>query len=349
MKSMTLLKAMSELPPQDIDAAMQAGAGGKAVRQPDSGETEPGGHGRVIIRTAQPKAAAGRHFRIGGWAAAAACLTLTVGAVMLFHRDNSDLVLMHSASDQIAEETVPAVTGTTAAESAAQTAAKQTVTGENSAVTVYTTVVTESVENADGTKAAQTEAQTELTAAPQQTEPAETTTVPAVTYPAEIPVLIAMADDAGTLPQEYTDGKPEWSLIEGADAVSAYLNSPSPVVTLGEGQKSAAVSAAIMQNPAMYRIRWKKQSHMWNSYGIRAAEIDADGVLHLEIAMYADGGTYEEAEWIYETALLFEAGTMPQITDVRLDLTYFEDTDGIGQWLAYQAALAEDVNVHNNK
>lgn len=348
MKSMTLLKAMSELEPQDIDAAMQAGAGGKAVGQNLEGE-ESTGHGRVIMRTMQPQTSAGRHLRIGGWAAVAACMTLAVGAAVIFHRDQGDLVLMHSASEQIAEETVPAVTGTTAAETGTQTTAKPDDNQPGGAVTVYTTVVTETADQTGiSTDAGQTEAVGEQTTAAQQTAPAETTTAPAVTYPAEAPVLIAMADDAGTLPQDYADGRAEWSLIEGADAVNAYLNGASPVVTLGEGQKPAAVSAAIMQNPAMYRIRWAKESHKWNSYGIRAAELDADGVLHLDIAMYADGGTYEEAEWIYETALLFEAGTMPQITDVRVDLTYFEDTDGIAQWIAYQDALAEDVNVHIN-
>ena len=38
MKSMTLLKAMSELEPQDIDAAMKAGAGGRAAGQDFDGE-----------------------------------------------------------------------------------------------------------------------------------------------------------------------------------------------------------------------------------------------------------------------------------------------------------------------
>ncbi len=349
MKSMTLLKAMSELEPQDIDAAMKAGAGGRAAGQDFDGE-ESAGHGRVIIQTAQAKPLAGRNLRIGGWVAVAACLTMAVGAVMLFNRDAGDLVLTQSAAEQIAVET-GTETGITTAAAETQTTAKQNADQANPAVTVVTTVVEAQADQTDvSADPAQSEAEGDQTTAAQETETAETTTTAAaVTYPAEAPVLIAMADDAGTMAAEYANGQPEWTLTEGADAVNAYMNSPSPVVTLGEGQKSAAVSAAIMQNPVMCRIRWQKESHKWNSYGIRSAELDADGVLHLNIAMYADGGSYEEAEWIYETALLFEAGTVPQITDVRLDLTYFEDTDGIEQWFAYQAALAEDVNVHINK
>ena len=343
MNAMTILKALSEIDPSDIAGAAEAGKGGVPVQEISDAESK--GHGTVILQTAKAEPSSGRYLRIGGWTAVAACLMLVIGGVMFFGHHEGDLVLTQSASEQIAE-----ITGITTAGTTVYT--EQVLSEEYHPASNVTTVYIDTAEPQTNTAADEnsSEQQTEPTAEETKTETDATTTT-AVTYPAEIPVLVAMADEPGSI--LHTDGTPyglgeaELTQLTGAEAVQNYLNSSAPVVTLGEGQKDAATAAAIMQNPAIYRIRWQMGSPEWSSYGIQAAETDADGVLHLHIAMYSDGRPTLQQEWIYETALLYEAGTMPQITDVKLELTYFSDTDGIEQWLNYNAALAEDVYIRN--
>ena len=344
MKSMTLLKAMSEIDPADIEGAMNAGKGGAG--EPEISDAESEGHGRVILHTAGPEPSAGRHLRFGGWIAVAACLTLAVGAAVFFRQDRGNYVMTHSMSEEVAEVT---------AETTAATAASEEV--QTTAVTVINPQMEAETETAEQapvhTEAEQdgNAAQTEPTEAAETQTAQETTTTAAVTYPAEIPALVAMADEAGTLTHPdgtaFADGEAELTKIEGAGAVQNYLDSPSPKVTLGEGQKDAATAAAILQDPVLYRIRWQIFDARGDSYGISSAEIDADGVLHLQISMYSDGTEKPQPDWIYETALLSEAGTIPQITDVRLELTFYTDTDGIVQWLRYTESLEEDVYIRN--
>ena len=347
MNAMILLKAMSEIAPEDIEAAMQAGAEPKAVGDADfTDTTEQEGSGAVIrqtvTQTAEPDS--GRHLRIGGLVAAAACLMLVIGTVMFFRSQQDDFVLTSSVPEVLEETgTIPAeTTGDPLTQTTAKTDPPQqnhTNTGNTAAVTAE-----HAASQDNGAAETQTEAVTETTT---EMTAAETTT--AVTFAAEVPVLVAMADDAGTLTKQdgsaYADGEATAELLSGQDAVQHYLDSQTPAVTLGEGQKSAEAAAKIRKNPVLYRIRWQMHDAKWSSYGIRSAKIDGSGVLHLQIAMYSDGMPQAQPDWIYETGLLYEAGTLPEITDVSLELTYFEDTDGIEQWIAYQAALEDDLYV----
>ena len=344
MKPMTLLKAMSELDPADIAGAMEAGKGGTAGQK--TGNAESAGHGNVIIRTAKTAPSAGRFMRIGGWAAAAACMMLAVGAVMFFRQDEGDFVLTHSTPEQI-----EVLTGTEAAGTTVTAGTQTTAVYDGTQLTQAEASGTETLTQAEAVTVPDEESVPVLTEASAETQTTAAATTAAVTYPAEIPVLVAMADDAGRLSHEdgsyFADSEATLKQIQGAAAVQAYLDSPAPVVTLGEGQKDAATIAAIRRDPVMYHICWQKLDAKWDSYGIESAELDSEGVLHLRIAMYSDGTPKPQPEWIYETALLGEAGTMPQITDIRIEFDYYEDTDGIGQWLSYEAALAEDVIIRN--
>lgn len=357
MTAMTLLRAMSDISPQDIEAALCAGHDAEADADASYAE-EQRGIGRVIGSAAPPAEPPPVRLPLGGWLAAAACLVLTTGIILHFRQADSGLVLAPSLPDQIVE-----ITGT---ETTAATDSVTNLTASDFAShTVYTTATTEAsaavtaigeASEGDGTAPdsdAPSEPQQEAapTTAPPASEPLPPETTTAVTYAERVPVLIAMADDAGRLTHAdgsaFADGEHTWERCTDAAAIGDYLNGEQPVVTLGSGQKSDSITEQIMQNAEMLRIRWQSTDAAWESYGIQYATLDRNGVLHLDIAMYSAGTPQPESDWVYETALLYEAGSLPPVTAVDLQLVYFDDSDGgIAEWLHYMASLLDDVDIH---
>jgi hypothetical protein len=348
MKAMTLLRAMSELPPEMLEAAMNAGAQDEPSAESGAAVpvTQNTGKGGVFYQAneAHPKEYS-KIFRISGILAAAACLVLMLGVMLHFRQENdSGLVMMSNVSEDIAEITMtepPQTTAYTTADLAVTpTETVHTTTGMPDTAETAGGTATEAAEE---TAAAQTETIAETTE-PEHTETGTVTTT-AVTYAENVPVLVAMGDGAGMLAEESV-----WETVTDKAAIDAYLNGSEPVVTLGTGQKSNDITEEIMNDCTMLRIRWEMGNCAWSSYGITGAELDENGVLHLQIAMYADLSqmTIQET-WIYETALLYQTGTLPDITDVKLELTRYEDTEGIEQWLAYTQVLQEDVCIHTTQ
>lgn len=359
MTAMTLLRAMSDIAPQDVEAALRAGSGGASAEpEPDSDSgTERSGIGAVIGSRTLPAESPPYRLHLGGWAAAAACVLLMTGAILHFRQDDGDLVMAPSVPEQIVEVTGTEQSETTAV-SAATTATEPTDLPQQSTVPVPTVVVTGEGTTPDPASlpdAPQTEAAPVTEPPEPETQPLITTT--AVTYAENVPVLIAMADDAGVLTHadgsSFAHGECTWEHLTDAAEIDGYLNGERPVVTLGSGQKSEEITARIQQNVSMLRIRWQTNDAKWESYGVQYVRLDETGVLHLHIAMYSDGTPQPEADWIYETALLYEAGTLPPVTDVDLQLLYFEDEPdtefglpGIAEWIAYISSLPDDVDIH---
>lgn len=358
MTAMTLLRAMSDISPQDMEAALRAGSGGKSAEpESDSGTERPGigaviGGGRTL-----PAGSPLYRLHLGGWAAAAACVLLMTGAILHFRQTDGDFVLAPSLPEQIVEVTGTEPSETTAVSDAAATTEptyipqQNTVPEPSSAVTEDSTVPDPAPPPDDP----QTGAAPVTEPPAPETQPPVTTT--AVTYAENVPILIAMADDAGSLTHadgsDYAHGEYTWANITDAADIDGYLNGEQPVVTLGSGQKSEEIAAGIMQNASMLRIRWQTNAAKWESYGIQYVRLDKNGVLHLHIAMYSDGTPQPAADWIYETALLYESGTLPPVTDVDLQLIYYEDEPdpefglpGIAEWIAYISSLPDDIDIH---
>lgn len=358
MTAMTLLRAMSDISPQDMEAALRAGSGESAAApepEPDSGAERPG-IGMVTGGAVRPAEPPRSRLHIGGWAAAAACVLLMAGAILHFQQDDSGFVTAPSVPEQICE-----ITGTEPAKTTARTA-ETTAAGTTYAPQQNTAPKQPGAVSGDGTAPQPAPEQNTQTEAAPATEPDTTEALPqatttAVTYAENVPVLVAMADDAGTLThpdgRDFAHGECTWEIFTDASAIDGYLHGEHPVVTLGSGQKPDEITAQILQNPEMLRIRWQTTDAKWESYGIQYVKLDRDGVLHLHIAMYSDGTPQPQSEWIYETALLCEAGTLPPVTDVALHLIYYMDepdsdfgVPGIAEWLAYIASLPDDVDIH---
>lgn len=366
---MTLLRAMSELDPQDLEHALCAGN--------DAGQTAEAvlpeqRTGMFSVQTAGTELPAEK-WRHTGKIAAAACLVLTAGMLLYFRSQDAGLVQGPSVSGQLEEITAAVTEETTAAsEAAAVTGTSvRTETGKAFAVTTGTTaaqtgttqppetdqmqsipqdVPPEQHTQPETAEAAHTDVTsvTQIhwpnnsepqTAAPAQTDAPEELPV----YASEIPVLAATGDGAGTL----SGSLPAYDMqiITDPAAIRAYLSGSDPVITVGSGSKSAGTVDAIMQHPELLRIRWQPETSVWDSYGIQSAVLDGSGVLHLAVGMYNSGAPQPETGWIYETSLICEAGTMPPVQELELTLSYYADTTGITQWLAYTASLDEDVYV----
>lgn len=185
MNTMMLLKAMSEIAPEDIEAALR-----NAPENPDAAEmlfdaAEHPGFGGVTAPEIRRRAFSdGTYLRYGGWIAAAACLLLVVGAVLYFHQDRNGWMLAASSSEQVTEiteaETTAAATGHTA-ESAAHTAetgsavttTKFAAATEQSQDSAIQTVSQQVRRTEPGQTAADTEPTTSLP--PDTTEPPRTT------------------------------------------------------------------------------------------------------------------------------------------------------------------------------
>lgn len=372
MDAMTLLRAMSALDPADLEHALEAGS---EQYQKTGGILTAPKEGILSVQPSSSAVQGGRWLRTGGIAAAAACLVMTASVLLYVHNRDAGLMVAPSVSGQL-EEATEAVTAQTTASSEAAVFTGTAVRTETSAVSTVTAASgTSAVQTAETqppetvptqiVSQAVTQEQTPQTEAPEH--PAGTTTVRTQTTPAasdspaedtdrpfgpteelvyesEIPVLVAMGDAAGTLG---SSSMPVYEMQQITDdtAIFAYLSGESPAVTLGSGSKGESVTAEILQNPDMLRIRWQLAESVWDSYGIQSAVLDGSGVLHLTIGMYNSGNPQPEAEWIYEAALLYKSGSMPPVRELELTLSYYADTTGIAQWLSYQASLDEDVYV----
>lgn len=352
MTAMTLLRAMSDISPQDIEAALRAGSAERAAADSEAAAPERRGIGSAAGSGVPHAESPLIRLPLGGWLAAAACLVLTAGAILHFQQADSGLVLAPSVPDQIIEVTGTETTAVTAADTettAADTAAHTTYTDTAADAVTVTVIGSGTAPEADAPPEQPPESVTAAPPSEPETQPPETTT--AVTYAEYVPVLVAMADDAGLLTHEdgsaYTEGECAWEHITDRAAIGDYLGGEHPAVTVGSGQKSDSIAEQIMQNAAMLRIRWQMTDAKWESYGIQYAAIDRSGVLHLDVAVYSAGTPQPESDWICETALLYEAGTLPPVTAVDLQLVYFDDSDGgITEWLHYIASLLDDVDIH---
>lgn len=357
MNAMTLLRAMSALDPQDLEHALCAGKAQAADSAVRLTEPKPGMHTVLPAEAAPPE---NRWLRISGIAAVAACFVTAVSVLLYVHNRDDVLMVAPSVSGQFAEitetaaeQTVPVTYVSSESAAARQTtqrseAAAMTATTANTAETRETqppqdtAVSQQTVQDPPAESVtAGTTALPVMTFTVTQTAPPVQTEAPATpAYASEIPVLAAMGDGAGVL-----GSSPDLQIITDAAAIRAYLSGTAPVVTVGNGGKSAGTVDAIMQHPELIRIRWQPESSVWDSYGIESAVLDGNGVLHLTVGMYNSGNPQPEPEWIYEASLLCEAGTMPPVQGLDLNVHYYEDTAGITQWLAYTASLDEDVYV----
>lgn len=230
MNTMMLLKAMSEIAPEDIEAALR-----NAPENPDAAETlfdaaEHPGFGGVTAPEIRRRAFSnGTYLRYGGWIAAAACLLLVVGAVLYFHQDRSGWMLAASSSEQVTEiteaETTAAATGHTA-ESAAHTAetgsavttTKFAAATEQSQDSTVQTVSQQVRRTEPGQTAADTEPTTSLP--PDTTEPPRTTTV-------STEASVTTTESAGTEPV-YT--LPEVEILNPFENGGMEPNTPEDVV-----------------------------------------------------------------------------------------------------------------------
>lgn len=354
MNAMTLLRAMSMIDPEDMEAAYAAGEGmGSAVLPPESrtAEAEPAG-----IPVPYPKpVSAGKRYAIGGWAAAAACLAL-VAAAGLYFRSNDDYMTMHSGSEQVTE-----IIGTSPAETVlTQTTERSTGPEQTGTTVIETAAVTAVTEMQDSllpgeTAPALPETDTGIqqTAAAADIAAATTTAAPSeAVIPAEIPALIAVSDGSGSLTRP--DGSafaPEESvfvIISDAEKIRDFLGRQDPAVALGTGRKPETDSSAILADPVLLDIRWQMQDDRWTSYGIRSAELTADGVLHLTVVMYSSEEAEHPEPWIYETALLCRSGDVPAVTGTELTLVYYTDTEetGIRNYLRFTDSISDDIYIH---
>ena len=361
MNAKSLLRALSEIDPQYLEAALKAG---EQQNQPESAQTALSQTAEEI--SAEPvqirRSGIGRKLRIAGWSAAAACLLLVGGAMLHLRQSAKENVFVPPASQN---EEILEVTGTASVtqHSGQNTAALTTATRRimTSAVTlpVQTGDVTQNQQQSGESEPQQPAVTRDAPASTARTQPTEggqhtqssvttassiaptDTGTPGPGAVSDTPVLEATADQQGTLP----DGKMRFILVNDPAEIARYLSGETTEVTLGEGQKPSDVTDRILNNPQMIRVQWQTQDNRWEVYGIQSAGIDANGVLHLEIGMYTSGLRNDGVPWVYETALLYADGSLPQITDVQVHWQYFEEQGGISQWLAFQASLAEDVSI----
>lgn len=355
MNTMTLLRAMSAIDPQDMEAALHAHTADskpeRAIRFTGRDSSEAVSGNNPVLPKQSDKA--GRRITAGGWAAAAACVALIAAAGLYFRQTEDDLMLPTSDADyavSISETgSVPPLHEQTTGTSLTGTDLTEAVTSAaGTADTDQQTTGTPDDASAAGTP----DSDMQETSAP-EAEPlptAETTAaLPADPPRTPVPVLIAMADSSGTL--YHADGSPfdseesTFSILTDAAKIEDYLNRTEPPVTLGSGRKSADTAEAIRSKPQMLLVRWQMPDNRWTSYGFQQAVCEPDGTLQLSLAMYAEEADVPENPWIYETALLAEAGMLDGITNVKINFTFYTDTEetGIRNYMIYDQSLAEDV------
>ncbi|MBR6716882.1 MAG: hypothetical protein IKI77_00855 [Oscillospiraceae bacterium] len=356
MNSMTLLRAMSAIDPQDMEAALNACTAANPDRKTirftrrDSSEAVSA-NGTVLPKQSEK---AGRRIAVGGWAAAAACVALITAAGLYFRRTEDDLMFPTSEPESAvivsSTASVPPLheqtTGTVLSGTDITTEAPVIAAG-----TVAAGSQTDEVPEASTEPAGTTESDMQETTATEAESAPETemTTAPSANVPrSSVPVLIAMADGSGTLVHEDARTplyEPLFYITSDASEIDHALNGSDPVFTVGTGRKSEETVEGIRSAPQMIHISWQMPDNRWTSYGIRQAEVSPDGTLQMDIAMYSYGEAEQPENWIYHTALLAKAGDLDSIKDVKLNLSYYTDTEetGIRNYMLYQQSLAEDV------
>ena len=354
MNAMTLLRAMSTIDPHDIEAALTAGDryGNTQIRLK---QTTADAEAAVYPLPHPKNAHAGRRYAVGGWVAAAACIAL-IAAAGLFFRSRDDQMLVQSGSEAVTE--IAGESSAVPAQIADDSTSGSAQTGPDSDTLAGGAVDTDTQQSAlpNENEPVPQEPDAGTTQAPQNTEtaPPAFETSAAQTEPVQqknIPVLIAMSDGKGSM--THPDGSPfaeaevSWKILRDTAEIRAYLNRTDPEVTLGTGKKPDDIRDAILTAPEMLAVSWQMPDDRWMSYGIQKAELDADGVLHLTVGMYSDDSAVQPEPWIYETALLYEAGMLPAVTDVKIDAVYYIDTDetGIQNYLLFDSTLEDDVNI----
>ena len=364
MKAMTLLRAMSEIEPCDIEAAMRAGAGGVRAGTDDSADDPPpaalqmtallpaaaftGAAASEADESDAPHSLIRWHY--AGLAAAAACFALTAGALLCFRGQDHGFVASPSHPERITEIAPAATTTASTALSGTSVTAADTeqqvdhTTADRSAQTTATTngTASEAPAAVPGEEtAAQEETQTDPVTQTSAQETSHTTTAAPVIYAARVPALLATGDAAGELAD-----RAELSVIRDAAAIRAYLEGDVPEIAVGSGHKSAAEVSAIEDSPVLLRIRWRADAPR----GLQSVSLDADGVLHVAAAGYCPYPDESSPQpWVYETSLLIEAGTLPEIRTLDFSLEeHIESDGGILEWVRFTEGISEDLYIENN-
>ena len=362
MHAMDLLRGFSEIDPCYMEAAAAAGD-----------QPQPAGSAEPMIQSTQTDvspdvqtARSGTKYRLAGWIAAAACFVMIAGAALHTRFYDPGLVMPSSQINEIVEVTVSqtedtlnvmAQTTTTAFTVTSQPESSESLTDADTGTAPADTGVPDDDTPAVTTGAQQTDIPESQTTVSSTTTVQTTSTTAAQTYAARVPVLVGMGDDSGQLRHadgsDFTVGESSYEIVTDRAAIQQYLDGSEPVVMLGDGQKSADVTAQIMENCGMIRVRWQTERPWWEEYGIQSAQIDSSGVLKLQICMYS--GLIDpipDDPWVYETALLYENGTLPPVTDVQVTLQYYQEGISeltgqldIVQWLLFNSVLNDDLYI----
>ena len=353
MNAMLLLKAMSEIAPEDIEAAMQAGSAEHAAAGANLHDTAQNTQG--IRQTAVRKAEAydGRHLRLGGWLAAAACLMLVIGAVMFFRSHNEGFVLAPSMSD-ILEETGTALPETTAAVLTQTTektgTTQQTVTKTHPAKTVTeeaSAAVTENTARTDTEKQNPTEHGT-TEPAPQRTTfltsetwlicsgvtPVTTTLPPDTTEPPRTTTASTEESHTTTAPvgAEPVYTLPEVEILNPFENGGMEPNSPADVIAeLNEMPEGSFVFRQFREPEEAYNTHLRNHleqnrdviavytvSDKW-TMELHSWEVTGSGKLNLLIAQ-PDDGIHMFVKGVYVFLISKPDGELPEINEVGVSV-----------------------------
>ena len=339
MNAMMLLKAMSEIAPEDIEAAMQSVSADvhKAAAMTAETAAQPEA-GSVIRQTRVQKAASGGQFlRYSGWIAAAACLLPVLGIALLFGMNRSGwMQAASSSSEQIMEitatktesETTVAVT---TAVSALQT--KQTVSGTTAAKPETDTEPAAGTDSTAQTGAdtenvrteANTTAQTASDTQPTTTLPPDTTEPPRTTTAVNAATQTETA--ASSTEPVYVYTLPEVEILNPFENGGMEPNSPADVIAeLNEMPEGSFVFRQFREPEEAYNThlrnhleqnrdviavytvsdKWTMELHSW--------EVTGSGKLNLLIAQ-PDDGIHMFVKGVYVFLISKPDGELPEINE----------------------------------
>ena len=359
MNAMKLLRAMSRIDPCDIEAAYRAAGGDMAVPRIRLYRTD--GAAGSISGTQQPPLsdpAAGRRYAVGGWAAVAACIVLILAAGIFF-RSRADFPVTPSDAGTVTQNAALTTASPVQTQMPAGSMTEPVQAGDDLITGGFTPAeTTPGVQTSAAAETLPEETGTDTTTAPEDTDAvSEVTTAAAesaspsesVQQP-EVPALAATSDGSGSLFSEQIPAAAQAVPVVITDPaeIRAFLNRTEPPVTLGTGHKSEAVRDAILADPEMLLIRWMMPDHRFSAAGIQRAEVTADGVLHITAAMYADGEPTDDAPYVFEIGLLYQAGALPAVRKTELKLEYYIETEetGLLRYSEFAESLAEDVCIY---
>ncbi|MBQ9907801.1 MAG: hypothetical protein IJM46_13630 [Oscillospiraceae bacterium] len=341
MNAMMLLKAMSEIAPEDIEAAMQSVSADvhKAAAMTAETAAQPEA-GSVIRQTRVQKTASGGKFlRYSGWIAAAACLLPVLGIALLFGMNRSGwMQAASSSSEQIMEitatktesETTAAVT---TAVSALQT--KQTVSGTTAAKPETDTEPAAGTDSTAQTGAdtenVRTEAHTTAQTASLHTDVPETSHVSekaSVTITFQIPAKVNGLYHISI----YED---EILRTVGDDFEAAQVLGKINVAVEGRGEANLTAVLCNLENSmettiGLYHVDFDKQTCEKRRENIAAA-FAAVGEMY-EYALYTVAENFDRADIPLENVWLSNAYTVVQQTErtVQYDYIVLNDDKVIG-------------------